>query len=65
MMYLPCPLAEGFGHGGYYIGDDQYRSISQQEDMRVLRQENQIVHNAKLDHLISLKSETTPGQQHK
>jgi hypothetical protein len=29
--------AEGFGHGGYYIGDEHYGSVGHQQDERALR----------------------------
>jgi hypothetical protein len=38
-------LAEGFGHGGYYIGDDCYGNVDHQQDRRASRQENQMVRN--------------------
>jgi hypothetical protein len=39
--------AEGFGHGGYYTGDDHDGSVGHQQDRKAPRQENQIVWNAK------------------
>jgi hypothetical protein len=45
----------GFGYGGYYIGDDRYGHVGHQQDRRALGQENQIVQNVELNHLISLK----------
>jgi hypothetical protein len=58
-------LAEGFGHGGYYAGDDRYRSVDHQQDRNAPRQENQIVRNVKPDHPVSPEATTASGQQHK
>jgi hypothetical protein len=32
--------AEGFDHGGYYIGDVRYGSVDHQKGRKALRQEN-------------------------
>jgi hypothetical protein len=45
--------AQGFGHEGYYIGDDRYRHNGHQQDRKASGQENQTVQNAKPDHPVS------------
>jgi hypothetical protein len=45
----------GFDHGGYYIEDNHYGSVSQQHDRRGHMQENWTVQNHKLDGPVSLK----------
>jgi hypothetical protein len=58
-------LVEGFGHIGYYEGDGHYRHVSHQHDRRALGQENWTARNAKLGHLVSLKTSEDSGHQHK
>jgi hypothetical protein len=55
---------EGFGHGGYYIGDGHYGYVSHQQDRRASRQKNWTVQNAKLDHPVSPKIEAALGRWH-
>jgi hypothetical protein len=55
---------EGFSHEGYYVGDGHYRYISHYQDMRALGQENQIVQNAKPNHLVSSKTAAALGLRH-
>jgi hypothetical protein len=45
--------ADDFGYGGYYIGDGHYRYVSHQQHSRILRQENWMVQNPKLDGPVS------------
>jgi hypothetical protein len=56
---------EGFGHIGYYTGDDRYGNIGHQQDSRAPRQENRMVRNLKPEGPVSAKVATAPGQQHK
>jgi hypothetical protein len=58
-------LTKGFGHGGYYTGDDRYGSVGHQQDMKTQRKENWPVRNAKSDHPISPKATTVSDQQHR
>jgi hypothetical protein len=52
---------EGFGHGGYYVGDGRYGSVGHQQDRRAPRQENQTVRNANSDYHVSPKTATVPS----
>jgi hypothetical protein len=54
-----------FVHEDYYTGDSCYGSVDHQQDRRGPRQENRTVWNVKLDHPVSSKTATAPGQQHK
>jgi hypothetical protein len=40
---------KGFGYGGYYVGDGRYRHVSHQQDSKILRHENRMIQNPKLD----------------
>jgi hypothetical protein len=55
---------QDFVHGGYYTGDNRYGYVNHQQDRRASGQENRIVRNAKLDHLISLKTTAAPSHWH-
>jgi hypothetical protein len=55
--------SQGFGHEGYYTGDNRYGHVSHQQGRKASGQENQTVHNAKSDHLISQEEAATPGRQ--
>jgi hypothetical protein len=56
---------EGFGHGGYYAGDDRYGHVGHQQDRRASGQENWTAQNVKLDHQVSQETATVPGHRHK
>jgi hypothetical protein len=55
--------AEGFGHGGYYVGDDCYGYVSHQQDNWTSSEENWMVQNSKPDGLISMKTAAAPSCQ--
>jgi hypothetical protein len=57
-------LAEGFGYGGYYIGDGYYEHVGCQKDIRILGQENWMVQNPKSDDPVSQEATTAPGRWH-
>jgi hypothetical protein len=44
---------EGFVYGSYYTGDGCYEYVSHQQDSRIMRQENRMVWNPKLDDPVS------------
>jgi hypothetical protein len=54
-------LAKSFSYGGYYAGDDPYRYVGHQWDTRILRQENQMVQNPKLDGSVSEEAAVAPS----
>jgi hypothetical protein len=56
---------EGFGNGGYYIGEGHYGSIGHQQGRKAPRQKNWTVQNDKLDHPVPLKTTEAPGEPHK
>jgi hypothetical protein len=54
---------QGFGHGGYYIGDGRYRHVGHQQGRKASGQENWTVRNAKSDHPVSQKAAVAPSHQ--
>jgi hypothetical protein len=56
---------EGFGHRGYYAGDNCYGYVGHQQDRRASGQEKRTVRKAKPNHHVSLKTVATPGCHHK
>jgi hypothetical protein len=73
-LWTPLPMhfhprwsrpTEGFGCGGYYTGDDRYRSIDHQQGRKSPRQENRTVQNDKPDHPVPSKATEAPGHPHK
>jgi hypothetical protein len=58
-------LTRGFGHGGYYTGDDRYRYVGHQQDRRAPGPENRTVQNAKSDHSVFLNIAAAPGHWYK
>jgi hypothetical protein len=55
--------AEGFSYGGCYPRDGRYRHVDHQHDSRILRQENQMVWNPKLNGTVSQEA-AAPGRWH-
>jgi hypothetical protein len=54
---------QGFGHGGYYAGDDRYKHVDHQHDRKSSGQENWTIRNAKPNHPVSGEATVVPNHQ--